>query len=457
MPFPGITLLGLGPGDPSLLTRQAWAALSAADEVYLRTRQHPTVDGLPEGLLLHDFDEIYEQADSFEQVYQTIVDTVLELGRRPQGVLYAVPGHPLIAERTGPEILRRARAEDLPVHLIEGISFVESIAAALGQDWFPNTTLVDALTLGDQHHPTFPVDVPALIAQIHSRHVASEVKLTLMAAYPDEHPVKLIHAAGTLDVLVEDLPLYQIDRSLHTGLLTSLYVPPLRPNVSMEAFQELVAHLRAPEGCPWDREQTHQSLRASLLEETYEVLAALDADDPQAMREEFGDLLLQIVLHAQIAAEYGEFTLADVIGDIYAKIVRRHPHVFGDVQLDAADKVVRAWEQFKAEERAEKGLPPKGILDGLPAGLPALAQAQRIHEKLARVGLSVASPAVESPADTLAAMLFELVTRADDVDAESALRTVNTQLLVRVRSLETRLRAENRTLKDLTEAEKQNW
>jgi tetrapyrrole methylase family protein/MazG family protein len=132
-----------------------------------------------------------------------------------------------------------------------------------------------------------------------------------MEVYPDEHPVKLVHNAGTSDLFIEEIPLYQIDHRSEIGLLTSLYVPPLETGTSFESFQEVIAHLRAPDGCPWDREQTHRTLRSNLLEETYEALSALDHDNYHAMQEEFGDLLLQIVLHTQIASENGDFTMAD--------------------------------------------------------------------------------------------------------------------------------------------------
>ena len=443
--MPGITLLGLGPGDPGQLTREAWDVLSQADEVWLRTDQHPTVAGLPASLKVHSFDDLYEQHASFDEVYAAIVAKVLELGHRPEGVIYAVPGHPFAAERTGPEIARSARDEGLGLRVVEGLSFLEPVCSALGLDPFPHTALVDALTLGAGHVPPFPPDAPALIAQIYSKLVASEVKLTLMSVYPDDHPVRLVHAAGTGDQLVEDLPLYEIDRSPHIGLLTSLYIPPLGPGASFESFQEIVARLRAPDGCPWDKEQTHQSLRPHLLEEAYEALSALDAEDPVKMREEFGDLLLQIVLNAQIGSEFGEFTMAEVIQGIHDKIVRRHPHVFGDVKVDGVSSVLSNWEKIKESERRENGEKDKGLLDGVPLALPALTQAQEYQDRAARVGfdwpeiegvLEKIAEEIEEVRraendDELAAELGDLffalvnLARWKNVDAESALRGTN--------------------------------
>ncbi|MDP2975776.1 MAG: nucleoside triphosphate pyrophosphohydrolase, partial [Anaerolineales bacterium] len=404
--MPGITLLGLGPGDPAKLTREAWDVLSAADVIWLRTSQHPTVASLPSSLKIFSFDDLYEKGESFESVYAAIVEKVLELGQREQGVVYAVPGDPFVAEATGPEIAKRARSLGLPLKIVNGLSFLEPVFAALGLDPYPRLVLMDALELSQAHVPAFPPDMPALIAQIYSRMIATEVKMTLNAVYPDEHPVRLVHAAGTKDEIVEDIPLYEIDRSPHTGLLTALYLPPLGEGTSFEALQEIVAHLRAPDGCPWDREQTHQSLRTHLLEESYEALTALDAEDPAKMAEEFGDLLLQIVLNAQIASEEGEFNMADVLRGIYNKILRRHPHVFSDLKVDNVGGVLQNWERLKAAERETNGETGKGLLDGVPLALPALIQAQEYQDRAARVGFDW--PQIEGVLDKIAEEIQEV-------------------------------------------------
>ncbi len=466
----GITILGLGPGDPNLLTRQAWQVLESCDEVYLRTRQHPVVDGLPGQVLVHSFDELYEQGESFEQVYDEIVRRVLALGRRPQGVIYAVPGHPFVAEATAPEIVRRAQEEGIPVQVVEGLGFLEPTCTALGIDPFPHTALVDALQLVDAHVPPFSPGTPAIIAQIHSAAVAADVKLTLMSLYPDEHPVKLVHAAGTERVCVEDLLLYEIDRSSKIGLLSALYVPPLAPETSFEAFLEVVAHLRAPDGCPWDREQTHRSLRADLLEEAYEALAALDAGQPDDLCEELGDLLLLIMMHAQIASDEGEFNMADVLRGIHTKIVRRHPHVFGEAQFNNTKEVLQSWERVKAEERSANGKAEASLLDGVSQTLPALAQAQQYQKRAARVGFDW--PDIQGVLDKLEEELREVHAAVDgeerqaeigdllfavtnlarwyQADAESALREANARFHRRFSYIETAARAQGRAVSDLS-------
>lgn len=476
-----ITLLGLGPGDPAMLTQEAVQLLESLPEIYLRTSQHPTVAGFPASMQIHSFDDIYEKFPSFDDVYAHIVEKVLELSERPQGVVYAVPGHPYVAEATCPEIARRAHLDGIPVRVIEGLSFLEPAFTALGIDPLPHLAIIDALELASAHVPPFPPDAPALIAQIHSRAVANEVKLTLMETYPDEHPVRLVHAAGTHQELVEDLPLHAIDQSQSIGLLTSLYLPPLEKGTSFEAFQEIIAALRAPDGCPWDQEQTHQTLRTNLLEETYETLAALDANEPAQMREEFGDLLLQITLHAQIANEYGEFNIAQVFKSIYDKIIRRHPHVFGDWKVEGVENVLQNWEKLKANERSaihkENGGLEKGLLDGVALALPALSQAEEIQRRAARVGFDWPDPRgvvdkineechellsaedLSSRADELGDLLFAVVNLARhfEIDAESALRETNTRFRNRFAHIEQSARLKGKTVNDLSLDEMENY
>ncbi|GAH37699.1 unnamed protein product, partial [marine sediment metagenome] len=425
-------------------------------EIYLRTRMHPTVAGFPVGLRVHSFDHLYEEGASFEEVYENIVDTVISLGQRESGVVYGVPGHPFVAEATSPEIVRRAEESGIPFTVIEGLSFLESLFSLLGIDPFPQTTLVDALELIIGHHPPFPPNAPAVIAQIHSPSVASDLKITLMGVYPDQHQVKLVHGAGTNNALIESMGLYEIDRNQNIGLLTALYLPPLESGTSFEVFQEIVAHLRAPDGCPWDRDQTHQSLRSYLLEETYEVLAALDSADQDALREELGDLLLQVVLHAQIASEYGEFSMGDVLLGIHDKLIRRHPHVFGDLDLDDKQKVLENWEKIKITEREQDENKASGVLEGVSQALPALVQAEAYQERVNRVGfdwlniqgvfdkieeeLTEVKEAV-SPVDQEAEigdLLFAVVNLARwiKIDAESALRSANVRFRERFEDLE---------------------
>jgi tetrapyrrole methylase family protein / MazG family protein len=465
----GIILLGLGPGDPSALTRRAWDWLAGIDKLYLRTAHHPTVASLPTHLTLVSFDELYERHDDFEDVYEAIIEEILTLGKTTV-VTYAVPGHPFVAEATCPEIAKRAAAAGISVEVIDGLSFLEPTFLALKIDPFPDLVLADAIQVSQRQTPGFPPSTPALIAQIYDRDVAAEVKLTLMAAYPDEHPVHLVHAAGTDDEVVEDLPLYAIDHSPHLGLLSSLYIPPLSRGASFEAFQEVIARLRAPDGCPWDREQTHLSLRPFLLEEAYETLDALDREDMDDLAEELGDLLLQIVLHAQIATEEGDFNIHHVLEGIGSKLIRRHPHVFSEVEVAGVDGVIRNWEQIKAEERlGHSDDTHNGLLNGVPAALPALSQAAQIIERVRRVGFvhlsMLGDPQVigemlaeveDAEGDEQNQVLGELLLGVTglaykaDIDAESALREALTRFRTRFGTMEASALASGRALMDLS-------
>jgi tetrapyrrole methylase family protein / MazG family protein len=272
---------------------------------------------------------------------------------------------------------------------------------------------------------------------------------------------------------VEAMPLYEIDRNRNIGLLTVLFLPPLSPTASFESFQEVIAHLRAPEGCPWDREQNHLSLRPYLLEETYEVLAALDAEDTSALKEELGDLLLQIVLHTQIATENGEFRMADVLEYVNHKLVYRHPHVFGGLEVDGVDHVLANWEQLKAEERKNNGKDKASILDGVPAALPALIQADQYQKRAARTGFewpeiqNVVEKIVEEISEVQQAgsdeersaevgdLLFAVVNlaRSYQIEPESALRAANHRFRRRFEYIEHKVRDSGLVFSDLTLAQ----
>ena len=461
-----ITLIGLGPGGAEMLTRAAWDWLGSQAEVYVRTRHHPAVSELPASVKVHSFDHYYESGETFEEVYEKIVSTILELSLRSEGVTYAVPGHPMVAEATSLEILRRAAEKEIDIQVFEGISFLEPCFTALQIDPFPNLVIFDAIELGLRNAPPFPASLPVLIGQIYSRQVAAEAKMTLLSIYPDFHPVKMVHNAGTEKQVIEEIALYEMDRSSNIGLMTVLYLPPLGQGTSLEEFHELVAHLRAPDGCPWDREQTHLSLRSHLLEEAYETIEAIDNEEPSALKEELGDLLLQIVLHAQIASEEGDFTIADVLQGIHEKITRRHPHVFGTTKVSGVDNVLQNWEQIKADERAnnhEKA--DQGLLDGIPLALPALSQAQEIQDRAARAGFDwpEVAPVLkkvyeelkefeeagtsESRTEELGDLLFAVVNlvRWYDVDAESALRAASLKFRKRFKYIELKAKESGQT------------
>jgi tetrapyrrole methylase family protein / MazG family protein len=463
---PGVTIVGLGPGDPQLITREAWQVLLESSEVYLRTRQHAAVPSLPTGPQYNSFDAVYEEHGTFAEVYEHIAQQVLRLGARDEGVVFAVPGHPLIGESTVQRIEQLARENALPFKLVPGMSLLESSFTVLKIDPLAGLQICDATVLAQKYHPNLDPDVPALITQVYSRHLAGELKLTLMNLYPDQHMLKVLYSIGTPQVQAEELALFQLDRLEKLDHLTSVFIPALALPGSLASHQNVVANLRAPEGCPWDREQTHQSLRTSLLEETYEVLDALDADDMGRLREELGDLLLQIMLHAQIATEEGDFKLVETVQSNISKLVRRHPHVFGDAVVSGSDDVLRSWEQIKRQERGDK---EKSLLDGISRALPALLQAMEIQRRVARVGfdwpnaeqvmhkvleeLDEWKQAADPKARTseLGDLLFSLVNLARwyELDAESALRQTNQRFTRRFAYMERQAARHGQALEQL--------
>lgn len=317
-----------------------------------------------------------------------------------------------------------------------------------------------------RHYPPTPPDVDTLILGINSPELAKQVRTVLHIIYADSHKVSAVGKAGVTETTLGEFG------GVELSYPVSLFVPSLGVGTSFEAFAEIVAHLRAPDGCPWDKEQTHQTLRKHLLEESYETLSALDANDIDGMREEFGDLLLQIVLNSQIAYQDNEFTMTDVMKNIYDKIVRRHPHVFGDLKLDGVDGVLQNWEKLKENERKTKK-EDKGMLDGVPAALPALNQAQEYQDRAARVGFDWAQiddvldkvreeieeiKTAENPEQLkgeLGDLFFVLVNLARwrDVDAEAALRETNLKFKRRFGHVEKSAKAQGRNLSDMTLAE----
>lgn len=324
-------------------------------------------------------------------------------------------------------------------------------------------TLLDAQEFSSAHFPPTPPDVDTLILGIDSRELAAQVKVVLQANYPDTHGIFLVDGGKKKEERLEALSSGDYSSS------TCLYIPSLGKGTSFEAFAEIVAHLRAPDGCPWDKEQTHQTLRKHLLEESYEALSAIDANDAAGMREEFGDLLLQIVLNAQIANEIKDFSMREIIHGIYDKIVRRHPHVFGDVKLDGVNGVLKNWEKLKEKERGGKK-DDKGLLDGVPSILPALNQAQEYQDRAARVGFDW--PEIEGVLDKIreeieeikqAQNLEEVTSELGDfffvlvnlarwrkVDAESALREANFKFKKRFGYVEKSAKNQGRNLSDMT-------
>ena len=448
-----ITIVGLGPGPYSLVTREASQLLEQASKIWVRTSRHPTVQQLPASVQWEALDYVYDRTESFEGLYRELATEIVGIARREGEIIYAVPGDPSMAEDSVREIHRMAEEEGIQVSVVPGVSFLEASLAAA------RATLTQGLQLLDAAHVAAANPLlDLLVYQVEDRYVASDVKLELLRRYPPDHPVVVIRAAGVpAEEQARRVPLHELDRQPAIDHLTALYVPASVPEQAMGSFNSLVrivGRLRAPDGCPWDREQTHSTLKPYVVEEAYEVVEAIDQGEPATLSEELGDLLLQVLLHAQIGSEEDEFDITDVITSIAAKMVRRHPHVFGEVAVSGSKEVLANWETIKRAEKSKSS--KQGMFSGIPSHMPALQAAQEVQGRAARVGfdwkdtkgvLEKVSEEVEelSGADTPAALqsefgdvLFSLVNAARHmgINAEMALRDANRKFVQRFTRME---------------------
>ncbi|WP_421382555.1 nucleoside triphosphate pyrophosphohydrolase [Bacillus salacetis] len=379
-----ITVAGLGAGDLDQLPLGVYRQLKSERRTFLRTESHPVVAELKaEGFVYQSFDSIYEKHESFEEVYEEIVEVLIgEAGKSE--ILYAVPGHPLVAEKTVQLLIEASDREGFELDIIGGQSFLDPLFAAVKADPIEGFQLLDGT---DLHQEDIKMDQHLIIGQVYDAFVASDVKLTLMELYPYDYTVKIVTAAGTKNELVKTIPLVELDREMELNNLTSLYVPPAGEMAmrykQFSTFRNIIARLRGPGGCPWDIEQTHHSLKKYLIEETYELLEAIDEEDTDHIIEELGDVLLQIMLHAQIGEDEGMFTINEVIENVAEKMVRRHPHVFGEVTVENSEEVKANWETIK---KAEKGSQEKPLLKGIAKGYPSLMKAYEYQKKAAKAG-----------------------------------------------------------------------
>ncbi|OPX91742.1 nucleoside triphosphate pyrophosphohydrolase [Pelotomaculum sp. PtaB.Bin117] len=537
----GITITGLGPGAPGHITMSAWEALRASTCTFLRTSRHPVVSWLvKEGISFSTFDYLYEQSPAFEEVYAGICQAVITAARR-ESVLYAVPGHPLVAEESVRLIIEAAERENISVCIQPALSFLDAIMTALKLNPGACFQVVDGLRIDD----SMPLPArPAVITQVYSRLVAADVKVSLLEYYPPGHLITVVRGAGIPgEQRIENIPLSELDRLDWVDYLTSLYVPEVGSqrseagdqgknetgtddgdrvygqaiidgeepgesegvevirvndntntgsdngrrtlNISrrlcrfpLDPLVNLLARLRGKGGCPWDLEQDHLTLRPYLLEETYEVLEALNEEDMYKLCEELGDLLLQIVFHAQIASENRLFDMNDVVNGISEKITRRHPHVFGSATARNSYEVTLNWEKIKAGEKGRNK--PASLLDSVSMALPALMRAVKLQKKAASVGFdwpdyrgamekyheeldelrhAISTGDEKQVEKEMGDLLFSVVNLARllGVEPESALASTSEKFVKRFRYIENRARYTGKELSKCSLSELDAW
>ncbi|HDK44949.1 MAG TPA: nucleoside triphosphate pyrophosphohydrolase, partial [Actinobacteria bacterium] len=432
----------------------------------VRTLEHPAARQLADLRPVESADDLYETAADFDEVYERLARRVVEAATTGDVVL-ALPGSPSVAERTTGLVLEAARTAAIPVEVLAGESFLDLFAADVGIDLL-GVQILDGRDLPD---PLF-LHLPTVIAQVDLPMVLADVRDRLLSVLSDDTEIVVARDLGTADADIARVPLSGLDASM-AGLRTTLYLDP-----GPAGWSGLIATMRRLRGeCPWDRSQTHHSLVGNLVEEAYELVDALSALPVEApggepdygayadVEEELGDVLLQVVFHTVMASEAGAFDIEDVAEVLRRKLVRRHPHVFGDVEVAGVDNVLRNWEQIKQEEKQRTSL-----MDDVPAGLPGLERAAKIQRRAASVGFdwddaeSVVDKIREETAELeavladraaaegeLGDLLFSVVNlgRHLSLDPEVAMRRAVDRFAARFRWMEESFDVAGRTLEEL--------
>ncbi|MFM9119963.1 MAG: nucleoside triphosphate pyrophosphohydrolase [Acidimicrobiaceae bacterium] len=437
-----IKIVGLGPGSDDAITTQTRREIEIAKHRFIRTTRHPSAHVVKNAT---SFDDEYEKHDKFEDVYKAISDKLIAAAKQHQEILYVVPGSPLVLEHTVQLLIQN---KSVTTTIFPAMSFLDVVWSTLQID------PVDAGVRMIDGHRFAELAAgqtgPLLVAQCHANWVMSNIKLAHESARGDE-TVVILHHLGLDDQKIIHTTWQNLDREIEPDHLTSIYIPKLAEPIAgeMAKLHNLARTLR--EQCPWDEKQTHDSLVRYLIEETYEVVDAISELDPndqstdEKFIEELGDLLYQVEFHTTIAEQQGRFSIADVARSIHDKLVRRHPHVFGDVQAENADAVVTNWDAIKQQERGE--VTDESVFDGVANSSPSLMYSTKLQKRAAEFGfdwpnsngasdkiaeeLGELRKAVERKQDAseialeLGDVLFSVVnlSRHLGVDAETALRS----------------------------------
>lgn len=466
-----IYVVGLGPGSEDALTLGAIKRINSGDKNFLRTEKHPTVKYFfDNNISFEAFDYIYDSEEDFVDVYRLIVENLIVQSQGDEDINYYVPGNPLVAEKTVELLLK----EDIDVEIVSGMSFIEPIIEIVGRDPVDGLKIVDGAVFDSL---MVDINVDMIITQVYNFRILSEVKIILSEIYGDEYYLWLIHSAGIEEnERVLYIPLYELDRIEDIGSLSSIYVPKVeKNNKNVYDFNDIMGImrlLRGIGGCPWDLEQTHESIRSAVIEEAYEVVDAIDRGNTKDIIEELGDLLLQVVFHAQIAYEEGEFNPIEITTTLANKLIYRHPHVFTEKGVENSGEVVYNWNKLKYAKRKITNLTDK--IKDLPV-LPALMTSYKIQEKAAEVGFDWDD--IQGPIDKvteefnevleamseygggdkrvegeLGDLLFAVVnlSRFLDVNPEVALNSTIRKFIGRLEFMETKSEEIGKDIKDMT-------
>lgn len=379
-----IKIIGLGPGSINSLTLGALEALESGAGVFLRTEKHPVVDYIKQrGIVFQTYDSFYEAYDNFDAVYEAIAKDVISKYESCKEVVYAVPGHPLVAEKSVTILIKYCEEKVIPYELVTAVSFIDVMMERLKIDPVEGMEIIDAFEISSQ---VFNKRLGTIVTQVYNKFIASEVKLALLKYYKDDTKIFFVRAAGVKGIeSIRKINLYELDRQEDIDYMTSVYIPKDTSNsYDFNDLLEIMDKLKGEDGCPWDKEQNHQSLKKYLIEESYEALEAIDENDEEKLTEELGDVLFQVVFHAAIGKEEGYFDISDVIKKICEKMVLRHPHVFADEKVKDSGEVLYNWDKIKKKEQGHITITEE--LRHIAKVLPGLMRAEKVQKKAAKVG-----------------------------------------------------------------------
>ncbi|MCE5343207.1 MAG: nucleoside triphosphate pyrophosphohydrolase [Eubacteriales bacterium] len=464
-----ITIATISTGDVSLLTRETQSALETADLRVLRTGRHPLAAWLAEhGLPYQTLDEFYERNEDFDAFNHAAAERLIALAQNTD-VLYAVPDAAMDATVT---TLKALLPADGHLTVLPGVSHADRCMALLG---VPASGLRLYAAEAFRQSRVSPGEA-LLLCELHSRECAGECKIKLMRMLPDETELIFLTGSESGALVNTTILLYALDRQPAYDHLTACYVPAVpmekRARFDMDDLVAVMARLRAPDGCPWDREQTHESLLTNLLEESYEYIGAVRDGDTDHMYDELGDVLLQVVFHAQIARQHGDFDLDDVTSAITGKLIERHPHIFSTVKADTAAQVLENWDAIKRRQRGIRSVAE--AMDDVSTGLSAAMRADKIQRKAAKIGFDFpdavsALGKVREEADEVSECLqnsldpeMELgdlffsvvnVCRLSHKNPDIALYVATNKFIERFRNMEISVRMAGKSIGDLTLSE----
>ena len=465
-----LTIVTLGTGSEEFLTRGVERALKEAKHVVLRTGRHPMKGYLEaETIAYETLDALYDECEDFDAFNKAAAAKLLSMCRT-EPVCYAVSD---ASFDTTVAAIQQVKPRDAKVRILPGVSHAERCLSMIEihQDavrLYTASAFLDARVSPEED---------LLLMELHTRECAGDCKLKLLELMPEE--TKVVFISGdeeTGELKRKSVALYEMDRQKAYDHLTAVFVPGVdylsRTRFDMDDLMHVVARLRAPDGCPWDREQTHESLLKDLLEECYEFIQAVRDGDIDHMYDELGDVLLQVALHAQIASEHGDFTIQDVTSAIAYKMIERHTHVFGKVYAETSEDVLNNWEALK---RSQRGITTHTqAMESVSTGLSSLLRAHKVQHKAHKVGFDfdTALDALEKvyeeadevkenlldgtdPEKELGDLFFAAVnvSRLCGKDADIALFGATNKFINRFRNMENAIKKAGKCLEDLTLSE----